>query len=41
MICSNLFSNHDSQLIELPEAAEGVYTLVVKGVSPVRFVIVR
>ncbi len=31
----------DSQAIELPEAAEGVYTLVVKGAQPLRFVIVR
>ena len=31
----------DKQLIELPEVADGVYTLIVKGASPIRFVIVR
>ena len=31
----------DSQTIYLPEASEGVYTLVVKGAQPIRFVIVR
>ena len=31
----------DSQSIDLPEASEGVYTLVVKGLQPIRFVIVR
>jgi antibiotic biosynthesis monooxygenase (ABM) superfamily enzyme len=31
----------DNQPIDLPEAAEGVYTLVVKGTQPLRFVIVR
>jgi uncharacterized repeat protein (TIGR01451 family) len=31
----------DSQLIDMPEAIEGVYTLVVKGAQPIRFVIVR
>ena len=31
----------DSQSIDMPEAGEGVYTLVVKGTQPIRFVIVR
>jgi hypothetical protein len=31
----------DKQVIELPEAAEGVYSLVIKGAQPMRFVIVR
>ena len=31
----------DKHLIELPDAAEGVYTLSAKGASPIRFVIVR
>jgi hypothetical protein len=31
----------DNQQIDLPEAAEGVYTLSVKGAQPIRFVIVR
>lgn len=31
----------DKQVIELPAAAEGVYTLVIKGAQPIRFVIVR
>ena len=30
-----------SQIVDLPEASEGVYTLVVKGASPIRFVVVR
>ncbi len=30
-----------AELIELPEAAEGVYMLEVKGAEPIRFVIVR
>ena len=33
--------NSNQQSIELKDAAEGVYTLVVKGASPVRFVIVK
>ena len=31
----------DSQSVDMPEAGEGVYTLVVKGTQPIRFVIVR
>jgi uncharacterized repeat protein (TIGR01451 family) len=31
----------DNQVIEMPDAIEGVYTLTVRGAQPVRFVIVR
>ena len=31
----------DTQIIDVKDAAEGVYTLVVKGATPVRFVVVR
>ena len=31
----------DTEMIELPDAAEGVYTLVLKGAQPMRFVVVR
>jgi hypothetical protein len=31
----------DKQLIYLPDAPDGVYTLMVKGSQPVRFVLMR
>ena len=40
-IISHSTITSDSQPIDLPEASEGVYTLVVKGAQPIRFVIVR
>jgi len=33
--------NKNEQSIDVKDAGEGVYTLVVKGASPVRFVVVR
>jgi uncharacterized repeat protein (TIGR01451 family) len=40
-IVAQLAITSDSQEINLPEIGEGVYTLVVKGSQPVRFVVVR
>jgi hypothetical protein len=31
----------DSQIIQIPEATEGIYTMVVTGAKPVRFIIMR
>jgi hypothetical protein len=31
----------NEQVVNIPEAGEGVYTLVVKDAAPLRFVVVR